>query len=79
MNGSFHTDTDSKDGKTALIMITPKGSEGAFVYKDENVIKEIEYKQNKLIIFNGNILHYGKPFVSNPRITLAFKISLSSN
>jgi len=71
MDGTFHRDYEK--GKTALLMITPEDKGGAFVYKDKNRVKEISYEQNKLIVFDGSIPHYGKSFFKKPRITLTFK------
>ena len=71
MDGTFHRDYEK--GKTALLMITPKDKEGAFIYKEKNIIKEIKYEQNKLVVFDGSVPHYGKSFLEKPRITLSFK------
>ena len=76
MDGDFHID----DGDiTALLMITnnPKDGGGEFEYMDENgKIQSIEYKQNRLIIFDTNIEHRGLAYKGNePRITLAYKLN----
>lgn len=74
MDGVFHND----DGDvTMLLMITnnPKKGGGEFEYIDEkgDVVK-VEYKQNRLIIFDSKIKHRGLSYNEpNPRITLAFK------
>tara|TARA_Y100000004_G_C8653029_1_gene301895 strand:+ start:50 stop:523 length:474 start_codon:yes stop_codon:yes gene_type:complete len=74
MDGMFHDD----DGDvTMLVMITdnPKKGGGEFEYKNEkgDIIK-IEYKQNRLIIFDSKIKHRGLAYKENkPRITLTFK------
>ena len=54
-------------------MITPKDKEGAFIFKEKNTTKEIEYEQNKLVVFDGSVPHYGKSFLKKTRITLTFK------
>ena len=76
MNGDFHKD----DGDiTLLLMITdnPKEGGGEFEYIDENnQLQKIDYKQNRLIIFDGNIEHRGLAYKGNePRITLAYKLN----
>jgi len=74
MDGVFHDD----DGDvTMLLMITdnPKKGGGEFEYKNEkgDIIK-IEYKQNRLIIFDSKIKHRGLAYKENkPRITLVIK------
>ena len=73
MEGDFHID----DGDlTALLMITdPPLQGGEFEYYENNVIKQIPYKQNRLIIFSG-IKHRGTcPKDNSPRITLAYKLN----
>jgi hypothetical protein len=75
-DGSFHID----DGDvTLLLMITesPKIPSGEFEYIDQNNnIQKIEYKQNRLIIFDAKIQHRGLSYKENtPRITLAYKLS----
>lgn len=78
MDGDFHID----DGDiTVLLMITnnPKEGGGEFEYIDENnQIQKIEYKQNRLIVFDTNIEHRGLAYKGNePRITLAYKLKLN--
>jgi len=74
MCGEPHIDyTPDTKGKTFLIMITKKDIGGEFMYKKNETFESIEYKQNRLIIFDGSIPHYGKDFKNTPRITLAFK------
>lgn len=78
MDGSFHPD----DGDiTMLLMVTedPKEGGGAFEYIDEmGQIQKIEYKQNRLIVFDANINHRGLSYESNEaRITLAYKTKLN--
>ena len=77
MDGGFHTD----DGNiTLLLMITPTPNNGGgeFEYKDNNnQIQKIEYKQNRLIIFDADIKHRGLAYKENtPRITLAYKTKI---
>ena len=75
MDGHWHQD----DGKnTILLMITKtlkKGS-GQLQIKDENnVIKKIDFIQNRIIFFDASKLHRGLSpnEINSPRITLAFK------
>ena len=74
MNGTFHQD----DGhNTILLMITKtlkKGS-GMFEIKEDNIIKKIDFVQNRLIKFDAKKFHRGlSPKENNtPRITMAFK------
>ena len=65
MNGSYHTDDDSEI--TCLYMVT---GEGNFEIKDEG---QIQFKKNKLIIFDSKKLHRGLAPIKGVRITLAFK------
>ena len=78
MNGMFHVDSlESNVGPSVMLMITPKGEGGEFYYKpdpnDHLCIEEVEYEQNRLLIFDGHIEHYGMSFKDKPRITLVFK------
>jgi hypothetical protein len=75
MGGSPHLDhnPDVTEGLTVLLMVTQKGIGGDFMYKEKDIFEHIEYKKNRLIIFNGGKSHYGKCFDDVPRITLAFK------
>jgi len=75
MDGHWHQD----DGKnTILLMITKtlkKGS-GQLQIKDKNnVIKKIDFIQNRIIFFDASKLHRGLApnEINTPRITLAFK------
>ena len=60
-----------------MLMVTPKGEGGGFYYRpdpnDPLCIEEVEYEQNRLLIFDGNIEHRGTSFKDKPRITLVFK------
>ncbi|MAV94615.1 MAG: hypothetical protein CMA31_02875 [Euryarchaeota archaeon] len=78
MDGDFHVDSkDPNAGPSIMLMVTPKGEGGAFYYKpdpnDNLCIEEVEYEQNRLLIFNAGMEHYGKSFTNTPRITLVFK------
>jgi len=67
MDGDFHAD----DGKvTCLLMV--KG-EGPFEIKNE---KKINFKENRLIIFDAQKLHKGHAPKKGYRITLAFKTKI---
>jgi hypothetical protein len=75
MDGSFHKD----DGDfTVIYMVTPtlEGC-GHFEYKDGAEIKRIDFKQNRVVVFEGtNLLHRGmSPDNDLPRVTVAFKVN----
>jgi len=75
MGGEFHED----DGDITFLYMPSKGlnpkEEGHFEIKDEG---KFEYKFNRLIYFDAKKLHKGHPPKQNiPRITLAFKTSLT--
>jgi hypothetical protein len=78
MDGVFHVDShESNVGPSIMLMVTPKGEGGGFYYRpdpnDPLCIEEVEYEQNRLLIFDGNIEHRGTSFKDKPRITLVFK------
>lgn len=84
MNGAFHTDSkDPNAGPSIMLMVTPKGEGGEFYYKpdanDNLCIEKVDYKQNRLLIFNAGMEHYGQSFKDKPRITLVFKTYVESN
>ena len=66
-----------------MLMITPKGNEGEFYYKpditDKLCIEKVEYEQNRLVVFNPHMEHYGQSFTNKPRITLVFKTYVEPN
>lgn len=74
MNGDWHTDDGSL---TILLMITKtlKKGEGCFQIKENDIITNYDFVQNKLIGFNAKLLHRGMSPDTNDniRITLAFK------
>ena len=77
MQGELHSDNCDV---TALLMITNKSSIGGgefeYVVKN-NKTERIEYKPNRLIVFNSKIGHRGLPYHdNNPRITLAYKLKI---
>ena len=86
MDGHFHVDAPLEDksaGPTVMLMITPKGNEGEFYYKpditDKLCIEKVEYEQNRLVVFNPLMEHYGQSFTNKPRITLVFKTYVEPN
>ena len=74
MDGEWHQDEGLK---TIILMIskTLKKNSGQFQLKDNNVIKKINFIQNRLIVFETKKYHRGlSPIEKNtPRVTLAFK------
>ena len=75
MDGSFHKD----DGDfTVLYMVTPtlEGC-GHFEYRDGEEVKKIDFKQNRVVVFEGaSLSHRGmSPDTDLPRVTLAFKVN----
>lgn len=68
----FHTDGCDL---TILYMATPTPASGSqFEIYENDELKTIDFKQNRLIIFPGNTEHRGvSPDTPSPRITLAFK------
>ena len=77
MDGAFHRD----DGDfTVIYMVTPtlEGS-GHFEYEDGNAVKQVDFVQNRLIVFEGSTtLHRGlSPDSDLPRVTIAFKVTKS--
>jgi hypothetical protein len=70
MGGDFHED----DGDTTFIYMPSQGlkdDEGHFEIKDEPLV---EYKFNRLIMFDAKRPHRGhRPKQNIPRVTLAFK------
>jgi hypothetical protein len=78
MDGEFHVDSkDPNAGPSFMLMITPKGKEGAFYYKpdpnDDLCIEKIDYKEGRFLIFDSDMEHYGQSFKDKPRITMVFK------
>ena len=76
MDGAMHTD----DGDmTALYMITNTlGSGiGAFEYIEEGKCESIDFVQNRLVLFEGNMHRGLAPKEGEPRVTVAFKIVLN--
>jgi hypothetical protein len=74
MSGDWHQDDGNR---TILLMVTKtleKGS-GRFEIKDNDKTTQIDFVQNRVIIFNANKLHRGlePKEINTPRITLAFK------
>ena len=84
MNGMFHVDSkDPNAGPSIMLMVTPKGHGGEFYYKpdpgDKNLLQTVAYEQNRLLIFDANVEHYGASFRDKPRITLVFKTYVEPN
>jgi len=75
MDGAMHTD----DGDmTAIYMIsnTLGSGIGSFEYIEEGKCESIDFVQNRLVLFEGNIHRGLAPKELNPRVTVAFKIVL---
>ena len=84
MNGEFHVDSkDTNSGPSIMLMVTPKGEGGDFYYRpdpqDNLCIEKIEYEQNRLLIFDAHMEHYGQSFTDKARITLVFKTYVEPN
>ena len=73
-NGNWHKDHGDK---TALYFPLEWVHEwgGTTHFKLEDAETEIEYKQNRLLLFNSNVLHYG----SGPAIDNVLRISIAFN
>ena len=70
----FHT--DGEDTITCLCYLNPRlnyneGGETQFIIDDE--IKGVISKPGRLVVFNGKLLHRATSFLTQPRLTLAFK------
>jgi hypothetical protein len=78
-NGNWHTDHGDK---TMLYFPNAWNSEwgGSTFFKIDGLKKEIEYKRNRLVIFDSSILHYGSsPTVDNIlRISIAFNLRFNA-
>ena len=73
-NGNWHKDHGDK---TVLYFPLEWVHEwgGTTRFKFEDAETEIEYKQNRLLVFNSNVLHYG----SSPAIDNVLRISIAFN
>lgn len=83
MHGMFHVDSkDPNAGPSIMLMVTPKGKGGEFYYRpdphDHLCTEKVEYEQNRLLIFDAHLEHYGASFKDTPRITLVFKTYVES-
>ena len=81
-NGNWHTDHGDK---TVLYYPTawkPEwgGSTYFLIDESEKKVKEVQYKQNRLVVFNSATPHYGSwPAVDNIlRISIAFNLRLKA-
>ena len=74
-NIDWHTDHGDKTALYYPIAWKPEWG-GSTSFKIGDVEREIQYKQNRLIIFDANVLHYGCcPVVENIlRISIAFNL-----
>jgi hypothetical protein len=79
-NIEWHTDHGDK---TALYYPTEWKPEwgGSTYFKIADAQQEIQYKQNRIVIFDANTLHYGScPTVDNIlRVSIAFNLRLKGN
>jgi hypothetical protein len=73
-NGNWHTDYDDK---TVLYFPLEWEREwgGSVHFKIAEVETEIHYKQNRLVIFDSNTLHYG----AGPTVDNIFRVSIAFN
>ena len=75
----WHTDHGDK---TVLYFPNPWEPDwgGSTYFKIGDSEKEIQYKQNRLVVFDANILHYGSgPAIDNIlRISIAFNLRLKT-
>jgi 2OG-Fe(II) oxygenase superfamily len=73
-NGNWHTDHGDK---TVLYYPTAWNPEwgGSTYFKIDNSEKEIQYKKNRLVVFDSAILHYG----SCPTVENVFRVSIAFN
>jgi len=78
-NGNWHTDHGDK---TVLYFpLEWKPEWGASTYfKVDDAERQIQYKQNQIVAFNSDILHYGScPAVDNVlRVSIAFNLRLNN-
>jgi len=73
--GDLHIDTGDGSNLTALFYPMPWNSRmygGGTEFKNPNEI--VEYKENRLIIFDGSRPHRAVEHTSNMRFTIAFKL-----
>jgi hypothetical protein len=79
-NIDWHTDHGDK---TALYYPIAWKAEwgGSTYFKTADAEQEIQYKQNRIVIFDANTLHYGSsPTIDNVlRISIAFNLRLKGN
>jgi len=71
--GNWHTDCNN--GITALFYPMPWNSRmygGGTAFKNPD--ETVEYKENRLVLFDGNRLHRAVEHTSNMRYSIAFKI-----
>jgi hypothetical protein len=73
----YHLDSNKPTHFTVMYMPseTPTDGSGKFEYVDPNTseIKQIDYLNNRLIVFKSTILHKGISFNDKIRTTLTFK------
>jgi len=74
-NGNWHTDQSDKTALYFPLAWKPEWG-GAFHFKVGGSDKEVEYKQNRIVIFDSTTQHYGScPTVDNIlRISIAFNL-----
>ena len=74
-NGNWHTDQSDKTALYFPLAWKPEWG-GAFHCKVGGSDKEIEYKQNRIVVFDSTTQHYGScPTVDNIlRISIAFNL-----
>ncbi len=74
-NGNWHTDHSDKTALYFPLAWDPEWG-GSFHFKIGGSEKELEYRQNRIVIFDSNTEHYGSsPTVDNIlRISIAFNL-----
>ena len=79
-NIDWHTDHGDKTALYYPIAWKPEWG-GSTKFRIGDTEKEIQYKQNRLVIFDANVLHYGCcPIVDNIlRISIAFNLRLKKD
>ena len=77
-NGNWHTDHGDKTVLYFPIEWTPEWG-GSTYFKMGDSETEVQYKQNRLVVFKSDILHYGScPTVDNLlRVSIAFNLRIN--
>jgi hypothetical protein len=78
-NGNWHTDHGDKTVLYFPLEWKPEWG-GSTYFKIDDAERQIQYKQNQIIAFNSDILHYGScPTVDNVlRVSIAFNLRVNN-